>query len=182
MLKLIGPVQQLLAASEPSAIGDLAVDTPINYGRYYAPCGGPIGQTMHSNLGIFVLLFTVCAIEVMFMKIVTAIREGMRYQQAGYSSGDGDGSARSSLAYFLRTRDQNNNSSSFFDNNNSSSVGGVHRDAWNWVTSLHQAIQPPMTEQRRGSTTQHYISTHTFLERIARATEDRMTDENNNYL
>lgn len=172
MLQFIGPVRQLFATSEPSIPGDLAVDTPVNYGRSYY-CG-TFGHSMHTNVGIFVLLFTVVAIEVMFMKIVTAIREGMRNQQQGYSSGDGDGSARSSLAYFLQARDRNNNIMS------SGYGASAHFGAWNWVTSLQQAIQHPM-EQRRGSTTQRYISTHTFMERIARATENPIGDENNNY-
>lgn len=190
MLRLFGPVQQLFAASEPPYTGELAVDTPITYGRNFY-CG-PFGHAPpHTNLALFMLLFTVCAIEVLIVKISTALRDGIgqnadtetNIQDIGRdisSSSSIISQNRSSLAIsvsriarFFSRADRNNNNQSVRQFS-----GSVHRDAWNWIVALQQAIQQP---QRRDSLPQRYIPTHTFLERIARATEGPFPDDNNNY-
>lgn len=161
MLRLFGP-GQLVFASEPSVVGDLAVDTPINYGRYNY-CG-PFTHAPHINLALFLLLFTVCAIEVLFVKVVTAIREGMS-----------DGGVSSRVAQLLRSVDSNNNNDNNVIQSRSSASVSVHREAWSWMQALTIAIQQP---PRQSSLT--YISMNTFLDRIAQATVAN-ADDNNNY-
>lgn len=192
MLRLFGPVQQLHAASEPSYTGDLAVDTSINYGRN-SYCG-PFGHAMpHTNVAIFILLFTVCAIEVLVVKIVTALRDGIEQRvDVNHNHEFDPRQPISSSSNSIISRQRNNLRISVsriaqifsFDNRNNNNhsarpfSSSVHRDAWNWIMALHQAIQQP---QRRDSLPQQLIPTHTFLERIARATEEPFPDDNNNY-
>lgn len=192
MLRLFGPVQQLFAASEPPYSGELSVDTPNHYGRNFY-CG-PFGHAPpHTNLALFMLLFTVCAIEVLIVKIVTALRDGIgqngdgetTLRDIGHDISSSSSSSiishnRSSLAIsvtriarFFSRADRNNNNQSVRQFS-----GSVHREAWNWIMALQQAIQQP---QRRDSLPERYIPTHTFLERIARATEGPFPDDNNNY-
>lgn len=163
MLRLFGPGQLVFTVSEPSMIGDLAVDTPINYGRNYHYCG-PFTHAPHINLALFVLLFTVCAIEVIFVKVITAIREGMT-----------DGGVRLRITQLLQSVDRNNNDTNNVIRSRSSASVSVHREAWNWVQALHQTIQ-----QSPRQSSLNYISMNTFLDRITQATMANV-DDNNNY-
>lgn len=162
MLRLFGPVQLLMAEAEPSHIADLAVDMPINYSRgSQHHCS--FGFAPHTNMAIFVLLFTVCAFEVIFVKILSAIRDGM-------SNGN---SARSD--HYLTPEDHDNNNSVL---NAWTEATSVRRDAWHWLTALQQNIQQtqPMPMLARPP---RFISTQTFLQRMAQATAAPFDDNNN---
>ena len=70
MLRAFGPVQMLVAAIEPS-INDMAVNK--NY--CHLSNGHQLNYSQYRNLAIFMILFMLCAIEVIFVKIVTAIND-----------------------------------------------------------------------------------------------------------
>lgn len=74
LFRFIGPVQSLVSVAEPK-ISDMAVNRHNNniFHHHQQNSNFILTYSQYTNLAIFIFLFFILAIEVIFVKIVTAI-------------------------------------------------------------------------------------------------------------
>lgn len=148
MFQLIGPVHALVSAVEPK-ISEMAANRHNNniFHHHHPHSNFVLTYSQYTNLAIFMILFMLCAIEVIFVKIVTAINiddaDGDLFAlpadvaSSGVRSQELDSLSSHQSFYLQRYREQRSvvahlistqsllqrmtaNTSAFIDNNNNS--------------------------------------------------------------
>lgn len=156
MYRFIGPIQSLVGFVEPK-ISDMAVNRHNSniYHHHQQNSNFILTYSQYTNLAIFMILFMLCAIEVIFVKIVTAIN-------IDDNSIDIDGET-----YPLVDMDLLNNNS----------LNEIDQEV------LQQQHQQQQRHQQQRSVVAHLISTQTFLQRITQtAAYDDINNNNNNIM
>lgn len=74
MLRFVGPVQAIVSAVEPK-LSEMAVNRHNNniFYHHHPHKNFILAYSQYTNFTIFMIIFMLCAIEVIFVKIVTAI-------------------------------------------------------------------------------------------------------------
>lgn len=155
MFQFIGPVHALVTAVEPK-ISEMAVNRHNNnifhhhHQQQYSPSNFILTYSQYTNLAIFMLLFVLCAVEVIFVKIIAAININDAVTDRDlHSSPSNTGSARS---------------------------GHIHdMDS----LSSHQNFYLERYRQQR-SVVAHLISTQSILQQMTTNTSSFIDSNNNN--
>lgn len=169
MFRLIGPVQAIVGIVEPK-ISDMAVNRHNNniFHHHQQNSNFILTYSQYTNLAIFIFLFFILAIEVIFVKIVTAINMDEQIDI------DIDGET-----YPLIDMDLLNLNNIRLDSSSLSEVNDHHHPYIYMTSSQHQAHLLDQQHQRQRSVVAHLISTQSLLQRIS-AQASPFGDINNN--
>jgi len=152
MLRLLGPIQTVVATVEPS-IGYMAVNKNMhNNNICHQQSNLILTYSQYTNLAIFMILFMLCAVEVIFVKIVTAINVDDVVVDGNYPLDDDDDD----------------------DVRNNNSLHQIDREL------AHQTAQQQRQRRQHQRPETHLITTQTFLQRITQATAMPFDNNNNN--